>query len=423
MDDCCLKNMYSGYRTINKKDSSKDWGQVMLVNHQITQNTQPAQASAVEPLNLAISFPTQAVEQALQTATEIADSLAQRNTQAAEMDPSELSFNTEEADRAKKGDYDDDWELYRDAENDSRDISTLDQLKSRLGIEGDDWSNYPEVGQLVESLQEMGQLNATVINDLYNIKTSHSRRTLEYVADQMNTYLANTDASDEEKQGVVTNGLHDIAFPSDIDQGNVGSCAAASCHMKMAIERPRSYARMLTLLARGRSYRTTSGHRVRPNNSWRGDSVDNRNYSARIVQNALMEFAGQSNYDSSRDDDMRGTFRGEQEVMMERIFGYSIDRDWEGDRFWSDDKDDLFQYVEDDIARGRAVNVSFDGHSVLVVGIDRSGSTTEVIINSWGEQYSMTEAEFKRHLEEVRTHDDDGRDNRQVSGRRIIGDR
>ena len=213
--------------------------------------------------------------------------------------------------------------------------------------------------------------------------------------------------------------LEDIGNPSVFDQRNKGTCAAVSVQAKLAAERPEQYIKMLTQLALDKPYKTPEGKQVRPNQTWRGDTSDDRRPTDKLMQSAIMSMA--KKYDSSKDDgeNNTGLNRIQQTEILQTLFGESEEVDTDGVYFGTGlEKRYLWRLIEDDLARGRTVSVSFDGHAVQVVGVDKTTTPPNVLIATWGQRKIMSLPRFLEHLRTISSIDDPGLDNRQVQGRR-----
>jgi len=328
------------------------------------------------------------------------------------------------SDRSKKKTYSDVWRAHADPGAARPTVTSRAQLEQALGNR-----NTQTVKNLLDHLQANNLLNARMMTDIATFAQRHGSGTVDQVAQELLNFHQNgTPMNGVNKDDIVRNALHDIAFPSDIDQGNYGTCGAAALQMKMALEQPADYTKALTSLAQNQNYQTQGGATMRPNNTWQQDSNDNRVPSARIMQNAIMNLANQGvfwdgSYNSANDADESGLTRGQQNAALRQLTGNG-DYDNDSTGLVTSGKD-IYPYVEDDLARGRSVIVSFDGHAVLVTGIDKSSDPPNVILNSWGQQYRMTVDEFQQHLRAVRSVDDVGRDNRQTPAGRLtqVGDR
>lgn len=348
-------------------------------------------------------------------------------SQNADLDPTEVVFSTAAmAGGRDSKTFDATWRQHRDAGNDALTVTNTSQLSTRLGLSAD-FADAPKLKALLDILHAQGRDSAQVLTYLERIGSRHGKATLESISNSLTNYYNNGAAvNGVSKNVILTDALHDIAYPSDIDQSNRNTCGAAAIQMKLAIERPLQYVNTLVTLAQNRNVSTPGGATMSPNNTWVNDASDGRSLSSRIMENAIMNLAGQGTfyddtYNSGNDAEEGGLSWGEQTYALEEIFNND---DYEDDSTFTS-ASSLYQYAEDEIARGRPVTVSFDGHAVLMVGIDKSQNPPRVIMNSWGAQYEMTVDEFKSHVKSVRSVDDSGSDNRQTAAgsRVILGDR
>jgi hypothetical protein len=362
-------------------------------------------------------------------AAEDINALNQAYRQSPFYDANEVAFDPKGGSalaEAKGKEFDNIWREVRDAEHQPRTAQTPDQLRNNLKLDAA-WTGRPQLKAMVEHLQARGQSSPDTLTWLEAISKRHGKDTTEAICSELLNYARQgKSVTGIDKKAVLSDALHDIAWPSDIAQANKGTCAATALQMKLALERPRQYVQNLTQLAQGQTVSTPSGARMAPNNTWKGDEHDPRSTSGRIMQNAIMNLGGQgllwdSKYDSKSDPD-NGLNRGEQEAALRKLFGNNNYVNESSGLITS--KADLLAYVEDEFARGRSVSISFKNHAVLAVGIDKSKNPAEVIMNSWGRQYAMTLDEFKTHVLAVRTLDDSGYDNKKtVAGRKtILGD-
>lgn len=312
----------------------------------------------------------------------------------------------------------------------------IDQIKrsefaKSVGID-DSWKGHSQLKHLTKTLEEQGQLSIATLNHLKIIHDKHGSQTLEAVSHSINELLNSSRnlLKSEEKLEVATGILKDLAYPTRVDQETKGTCGAAAIQMKWAIEQPKNYAKAVSALARNYGHLLPKGiDIIKPNNSWKKDESDVRTISTQIVQNAIMNVGGEgtlwdSEYDSSNDgsgdDSDGGLYRDEINHALEKIMGdYNFDIDKASDLFTT--RDDLVDYVEDDLARGQSVLATFERHAVLVVGMDKSTEPNQMIIATWGNQHTMTIDEFKEHVVGVQSRDDDGRDTRKLpNGKKFL---
>ena len=292
-----------------------------------------------------------------------------------------------------------------------------------LGL-NENGTNRPQLAQLIKTLYQQGQLDEKELNQLHAIAQSHGAETLESVSQSVNALLEHpTDLLNAEQKVTVVQGiLSEVAYPTRIDQRNKGTCPAAAIQMKWAIEQPANYARALSLLAQNtHSDLLLEGSQIEPNNTWADDSHDYRSLSTQIMQNAIMNLADPDHlggkYNSAIDEGTvatAGLESSETHEALQRIMGnVNFDLDLATDLFST--QDDLVAYIEDDLARGNAVVASFEEHAVLIVGMDKTVQPHQVILASWGEQYTMDVDRFKQHLKSVQNVDHDGLDNHKIS--------
>lgn len=347
---------------------------------------------------------------------------------SAEQEPNLLHFGVEQ-EMASEGlpekTYKSALSAYADPGDNTPGLASQEALRQALGV-GEDWGGDESIQQLAETLKPRKghtQNYGHVLRDLAQIKERHGLATANAVAKTLQDYLTHNQPDDgvNAKQ-LVRNGLGDMAFPSNIDQANKGTCAATAVQMKWALENPETYAKALTRLGEGKTYTTAGGDPLPPNDTWKGDTKDKRNFSARIMQNALMDMGNNvgidQDYNSEVDEnqsfwnDHKGLFSEDTNYILQETTGND---DYDVDSMYSGSS--LYGFVEDEIARGRSTVINFKGHAVLVTGIDKKND--QVIINTWGEQYTMPIDDFKKYVQSVLNVDDSGSDNRKTAANQV----
>lgn len=327
------------------------------------------------------------------------------------------SPETEESKKKKKSWVDDMHRQGGPTETDGPD--PVEQLIKDLGLKPDS-KEAGEVRTLSLKMWQCSRSRPKIHGYLRDIAKRHGVATLGKICEKLNAYLS-AHWNDKARGAAIDEGelvecaLRDVAHPTGIGQGGPqdgkNTCPASAIQCKTAAERPLQYIEMLTALASNQSYKLPDGSLLKPNNTWQGDAHDDRRLSEKIMQNALMDLRGRP-YDSKKDNG--GMSRPETESVIEKVFGYSdgdFDLDTPG-RFTS--KETLWAYVEDDLSRGRPVSVSFEGHSVMVIGYDPTSKPPNVLIATWGGVYTMALPDFLQNLQAVRSVDDDGRDNHKL---------
>ena len=321
------------------------------------------------------------------------------------------------ADKKKESSWNDDLKRVDDPEN--RSVANLSDLFKQLKID----ENSPQaraLRNLTIQLWQQGERGSDILGYMLEIARDHGLNKLISICQTLEKYMSeqwNKDGPVDIGE-LVSCALRDVAHPNGIGQDGKGSCAASSIQCKLAAERPEQYVEMLTKLASGKTYTAPGGQAIRPNESWVGDKTDNRRLSEKIMQNAMMDQRGRP-YDSKKDisykaDDEEGMYDSEIETAIEKIFGFrdrAFDSASEG---YFTSKNDMWNYIQDDLARGRPVSVSFKGHAVLVTGFDPTQKPPQVLIATWGKSFSMDLDDFLRHVQAIRTDDNEGLDNRKL---------
>ncbi|HEY9841056.1 MAG TPA: hypothetical protein V6D23_11415, partial [Candidatus Obscuribacterales bacterium] len=170
--------------------------------------------------------------------------------------------------------------------------------------------NDPNVVALVDQLEANCQLSFENLHYLKTIQETHGTKTLSAVCKNL-TAFGNTDKGRfgaDARMQIIHDVLHDLAYPSDIDQGKKGTCAAAAVQMKLAIMDPLKYADICTTLAQDQTYSLGEAGSLRHNTTYlpqtdlahlddpdaQKDSIgqtDTRSLSCKIMQNAMMDYA------------------------------------------------------------------------------------------------------------------------------------
>jgi len=231
-----------------------------------------------------------------------------------------------------------------------------------------------------------------------------------------------------EKQKLGASLFRDLAVPAMIGQGGKGSCAAAAMHVMLASKDPQQFLEMTLKLAEGKSYTLPDGQTLKPNDDWRDGNREDRQLSEAVVQNALMDLMlGQGKYHSFLDEgaNQPAPSAGQQRRGLERLSGDKLDYDntstimiWPASTLTASNG---MSALEDELVRGRPVVVNIWGHAMAVVGMDKTGPETKVLVSTYGSQIEMPAKGLERYLMHSITVDDPGRDNWKVpTGQRIV---
>lgn len=313
--------------------------------------------------------------------------------------------------------------------------ASMNDLKATLNV-GDDFKGCEAVKTLCDALgldvpnteQRFGTTNRKItdgsafMSHLVKIVRTHGKAVLNQICSELLKFLGEAENggwSKSEAKSYARYVLEDVARPSQIDQREKGTCAGAAVQRQLAALSPLEYVKMSTQLALGKSYRAADGSTVKPNDSWKGDSNDSRRPTDKVMQAAIMTLA-KSDYDSKRDGD-KGMSPEARTKILQKLMGPKADQDLDMNTFGTKlEAEYLWRLIEDDLARGQIVSVSFKGHAVNVVGFDKTTDPPTVHILSWGERYTMTLPAFLKHIQSAATEDHPGLDNRKVKDKTIL---
>ena len=180
------------------------------------------------------------------------------------------------------------------------------KLKQALLSQAD---KIPALKELLPQLEKNQALTAQNLVLLQHIIQNHPADKVGAGIQKLNQWLSRpVQASDvirkSERPPFVNALLRDLAFPEDINQGEKGTCAAASIQMELARKDPVKYIVLAMTLAQGNSYRlldTPQGEvrRIYPNTSYRKDPTDERLLSSRLIQDSFMDIGHQNDPNSS----------------------------------------------------------------------------------------------------------------------------
>lgn len=309
----------------------------------------------------------------------------------------------------KKPTYDKVWTNHRDAGTEAPTVKTRAELEGRLKGES---KNTTGLLDLLERDKLADPRNLTYLDQIRSrLGPEKAEKALSHLRE-----FYQREGNGASNQRLLQDTLHDLAIPSHIDQKDRGTCTMTSVQMKWAIEDPESYARCLTELHSQGSCKMPDGSTLTRNDSHQKSEKDERSLSVKYLSDSLMGsctsiFSGHLGGYDSADPKASGRTSGETVDALNRIFpGQS----YTNDTSFGSNRDTLVKYLEDDLARGRTVTASVPGHHILVVGIDKSGAEPHVIINTWGEQKKMSVADFQKYIRAVETVDDDGWDSRKA---------
>ncbi|MFN8671321.1 MAG: hypothetical protein U0457_04455 [Candidatus Sericytochromatia bacterium] len=210
------------------------------------------------------------------------------------------------------------------------------------------------------------------------------------------------------KKEMVISALHDIAEPSDISQEGIGTCTATTIQIQLAIRNPKEYLNMIDDLSKNQQHTTIMGKKIDPNWTFteegkEGKTDTRRTISAKIMQNAIMDFADANtrNFDSSKADGgltYDQTSGAINDIMNQNVASYEI---------WDYSAKQLVDLLKksnpsDDNPIEISMAYQADGrdafHSLSAVGLSDNKIQ---IVNPWGRQESFSLEEFQRRVMSV----------------------
>jgi hypothetical protein len=204
------------------------------------------------------------------------------------------------------------------------------------------------------------------------------------------------------KKELVISALHDIAAPEDISQGTLGSCAATTVQIKMAIQNPGKYLAMIDDMAKGKEHVTG----MKPNYTFKDEGKDDsklntyRTLSCKLMQNTLMDFADGARraYDSSsKDKNLNyGLWDNEVKDLRDTIFNGTTNNVYSTGDYSPKQMVAMIDQAGPSSSNPIQISMLFNNdtggdhanHVVSVVGIDKTKQTA-TIINPWGREETL----------------------------------
>jgi hypothetical protein len=314
------------------------------------------------------------------------------------------------------------------AKNDNTAISTL---KNNLISKS---NNNQEIKLLLDNLGN--NLTKETIHYISKLLDKYPIDKVASICNKLNNYYNSqiTNKSlvkkQEEKIDFINQVLHDISYPTDIDQKTKGTCAATAVQMKLALIDPEKYVDIATTLAKGENFQISNSKIIRPNRSFIGDENDKRSISCKIIQNAFMEYTRDHNrnvyndenkgiaekFDSRYSGDAaqsilgssnvfgegikytdkqkelgRGVFSSERKKLEDDLFGTT-------NLITKDNIDDLIKEIDDNLMKGRPVTTSLEGHAITLLSKKTEENPPKYLLFSWGKVFEMTEEKLKEFI-------------------------
>lgn len=332
-----------------------------------------------------------------------------------------------------------------------------------------------ETGQSHEAMALLAKLGTFGLDNLENLhyvgmlaKTAKGQAALARLNDGIEPLMLSgaSQLSQSERLTLIHDLLHDTAVPMDIDQAGKGTCGAVRLQTKVALLNPSRYVDICLNLAQEKPYPLSGQEPLKPNHTYRlekpvifrectpdmpenaecpeiAETSDLRTLSAKIFQNALMDYAhqfgggndaavqigGEQVYFDSRtnlsvsaekmpaalqrlreeypdlaglDDPTlirlgRGFPDKGAEILESALIGKSL-------TVSNDDRrpDDMVKLIDSELAKGRPVALTATTseptltHAILVTGKDETQEPPMYIVNTWRALYSLSAEELER---------------------------
>ena len=201
--------------------------------------------------------------------------------------------------------------------------------------------------------------------------------------------------------------VQEVATPSSISQGNIGTCGPTAAIIDLAMKNPAEYARIaLGLASPEGTVELAGGQVISREDGTLGKDPWGRSTVQALMGAAFMEIANEEqDYDDSQSDTGGAGFNG-LDRLMEQIWDTPMQA---LELLTAAEKTAAAQALYDATAQGETAVVSMawgdpptGAHAVLVVGTETIGGVEYVrYINPWGREERMTKEEFERRLQRV----------------------
>jgi hypothetical protein len=198
--------------------------------------------------------------------------------------------------------------------------------------------------------------------------------------------------------------VQELATPSAINQGSVGTCAPTTIAIDLALQNPAEYARIaLGLASPSGEVELAGGQTLTREEGTVLDDGKGRSNVQRLMGSAFMEMAnGARDYVNSTEEG-DGAWSNDLDVLNEAVWG----RPMSDKRLTTDEqRANAMDVIDTQLEAGRNVPVALswgDGyHKVLVTGTEEiNGEEYVTYINPWGREERMPREEFESRLADI----------------------
>ncbi len=198
--------------------------------------------------------------------------------------------------------------------------------------------------------------------------------------------------------------VQEIATPSAINQGNVGTCAPTTLAIDLAMRNPAEYARIaLGLASPEGKVQLAGGQTLEREPGTATEDGRGRSNVQRLMGSAFMEMAnGARDYDNATGKGA-GAWSDNLDVLYEALWGRALS---EQRLTTPEQRARAMDTIDTQLEAGRNVPVAIswgDGyHKVLVTGTEVvEGQEYVRYINPWGREERMPREEFEKRLADI----------------------
>jgi hypothetical protein len=199
--------------------------------------------------------------------------------------------------------------------------------------------------------------------------------------------------------------VQELATPSAINQGSVGTCAPTTIAIDLAMQNPAEYARIaLGLASPSGEVELAGGQTLKREAGTILDDGKGRSNVQRLMGSAFMEMAnGNRDYVNSTEEG-DGAWSNDLDVLNEAVWG----RTMSDKRLTTDEqRAGAMDIIDTQLEAGRNVPVALSWgensyHKVLVTGTEEiDGKEYVTYINPWGREERMPREEFESRLADI----------------------
>ncbi|MBC7474908.1 MAG: hypothetical protein H7263_11495, partial [Candidatus Sericytochromatia bacterium] len=281
----------------------------------------------------------------------------------------------------------------------AQDIFDLDAVKN-------DPELRTKISNFVSLLSTGDKAALAYTQNIFDRKPPLSTEKIKEIFDKL-TSMMNTsyDPKVGNTKELVISALHDVSMPSDISQEGIGTCVGTSIQIQLAIRNPSEYLNMLDTLAQNKIYTSVTGANIPPNFTFTDEGIDKnldtgRTISAKIMQNAIMDFSDMNtrDFNSAKGDgglNYIQTVKGLKEIVNTNV---------ETSYVWDYTPEQLINTLKNskpDRSNPIEISMSYEPngrdsiHSVNVINISDNQVT---IVNPWGREETFPNDELNKRI-------------------------